>query len=87
MANIRSAKKRARQSVKRTAMNRTRKTSVRTQVRNVEEAIASGDKKAAQAAFRTAQPEMMRGAAKKVVHKNAVARKLSRLSKRIKRLP
>ena len=87
MANIRSAKKRARQTGKRTAVNQVRKTNVRTQIRNVEAAIASGDKKAAQAAFRAAQPALMRGALKKVVHKNAVARKLSRLSTRIKRLP
>ena len=60
--------------------------SLRTFVRQVEEAIASGDKKAAQDAFRAAQPELMRGAQKKVVHRNAVARKLSRLSARIKQL-
>ncbi len=87
MANIRSAKKRARQAVRRTAQNRARKSNVRTQIRSVEEAIAAGDKKAAQAAFRAAQPVIMRGAVRKVLHKNAMARKLSRLSVRIKRLP
>jgi len=86
MANIRSAKKRARQTVRRTAVNRARASRLRTFLRKVEEAIASGDKKAAQAAFRTAQPALMRGAQKNIVHRNAVARKLSRLSARIKRL-
>lgn len=86
MANIRSAKKRARQSVRRTAENRARLSKVRTHIRNVEEAIAAGDKKAAQAAFRAAQPEIMRGAVKNVIHKNMAARKLSRLSARIKGL-
>lgn len=87
MGNIRSAKKRTRQSVKRTEVNRARKSNVRNQIRNVEQAIAAGDKKAAQTAFRAAQPDMMRGALKKVVHKNAMSRKLSRLSAHIKRLP
>lgn len=87
MANIRSAKKRGRQTVRRTAANRARLSKMRTHVRDVEAAIAAGDKKAAQAAFRAAQPELMRGALKNVTHKNAVARKLSRLSARIKRLP
>ncbi|HLF59292.1 MAG TPA: 30S ribosomal protein S20 [Alphaproteobacteria bacterium] len=86
MANIPSAKKRARQSVRRTAVNRVRSSRLRTSLRNVEEAIASGDKKAAQAAFRDAQPELMRGAQNKIIHRNAVARKLSRLSARIKKL-
>lgn len=86
MANIRSAKKKARQAVRRTAANRARASRLRTFVRQVEEAIAGGDKKAAQDAFRAAQPELMRGAQKKVVHRNAVARKLSRLSARIKQL-
>ena len=87
MANIRSAKKRGRQTVRRTAVNGSRLSEMRTYVRSVEAAIAAGDKKAAQAAFRAAQPAMMRGARKKVTSKNAVARKLSRLSARIKRLP
>ena len=86
MANIRSAKKRARQAITRTAVNRVRKSRLHTHLRKVEEAIASGDKKAAQAAFRAAQPELMRSVHNKIVHKNAVARKLSRLSVRIKKL-
>lgn len=86
MANIRSAKKQARRAVKRTAINRARASRLRTFLRKVEEAIAAGDKKAATAAFRAAQPELMRGVQKKIVHRNAVARKLSRLSARIKHL-
>lgn len=86
MANIRSSKKRARQTVRRTAENKARLSKLRTHIRYVEEAIAAGDKKAAQAAFRAAQPEIMRGALKNVIHKNLAARKLSRLSARIKRL-
>ena len=86
MANIRSAKKQARQAVKRTAVNRARASRLRTFLRKVEEAIAAGNKATAAAAFRAAQPELMRGAQKKILHRNAVARKLSRLSARIKRL-
>ena len=72
--------------MRRTALNRARASRLRTSLRKVEEAIASGDKKAAQAAFRAAQPALMRGAQKNIVHRNAVARKLSRLSARIKKL-
>jgi small subunit ribosomal protein S20 len=86
MANIQSAKKRARQTPKRTAINRNRLTRIRTFVKSVEEAIASGDKSAASAALRAAQPEMMRGSTKGVVHKRTVSRKLSRLSARVKAL-
>lgn len=86
MANIRSAKKRSRQAVRRTTVNRARASRLRTYLRKVEEAIASGDKTGAQAAFRAAQPVLMRAAQRKVIHSNAVARKLSRLSARIKRL-
>jgi small subunit ribosomal protein S20 len=86
MANIRSAKKQARQAVKRTAVNRARASRLHTYVRQVEEAIASGNKKAAQDAFKAAQPVMMRSVQKKVAHANAVSRKLSRLSARIKQL-
>jgi small subunit ribosomal protein S20 len=86
MANIKSAKKRARQTPKRTAVNRNRVTRIRTFVKSVEEAIASGDKSAASAALRAAQPEMMRGTTKGVVHKRTVSRKLSRLSARVKAL-
>ncbi len=86
MANIRSAKKRTRQIARRTVVNRSRLGRIRTFVANVESAIASGDKAAAETAFRAAQPELMRGARAGVVHRNTAARKLSRLAARIKLL-
>ena len=86
MANTASARKRIRQTEKRTERNRARKSRMRTFLRKVEQAIASGDKGAAQQAFQAAQPEMQRAATKGVVHDNTVARKLSRLSARIKAL-
>ena len=86
MANNDSARKRISQTAKRTARNKARKSRVRSFVRKVEEAVASGDKAAAQEAFRAAQPEMQRAATKGVVHANTVARKLSRLSARVKSL-
>ena len=86
MANNASARKRIRQTEKRTARNKARKSRVRSFLRKVEEAVASGDKVAAQEAFRAAQPEMQRAATKGVVHANTVARKLSRLSARVKNL-
>lgn len=86
MANTRSAKKRVRQIARRTSVNRARVSRVRTFVKKVEDAIASGDKKAAQAALVEAQPVMMSAANKKVVHKNTASRKISRLSARIKSL-
>ena len=84
MANNDSARKRIRQTEKRTARNKARKSRVRSFLRKVEEAVKSGDKAAAQEAFRAAQPEMQRAATKGVVHANTVARKLSRLSARVK---
>jgi small subunit ribosomal protein S20 len=84
MANTSSARKRIRQTEKRTERNRARKSRVRTFLRKVEVAIAGGDKAAAQAAFQAAQPELQRAAGKGVLHANMVARKLSRLSARIK---
>jgi small subunit ribosomal protein S20 len=86
MANHKSAEKRIRQTERRTAVNRARVSRIRTFVKKVETAIASGDKDAALAAFREAQPEMQRGVGKGVLHKNTVARKLSRLTSRIKAL-
>ena len=86
MANTDSARKRIRQIEKRTARNRARRSRVRTFLRKVEQAIATGDKGAAQEAFRAAQPELQRAADKGVMHDNTVARKLSRLSSRIKAL-
>jgi small subunit ribosomal protein S20 len=86
MANTASARKRIRQTEKRTERNRARKSRMRTFLRKVEQAIASGDKGAAQQAFQAAQPELQRAATKGVIHDNTVARKLSRLSARIKAL-
>ena len=87
MANIKSAKKRIRKAARRTEINRARLSRVRTFLRKIESAIDSGDKDAAQTAFKTGQPEIMRGVTKGVVHKNTAARRLSRLSARIKALP
>jgi len=84
MPNTPSAKKRLRQTIKRTEVNRARISRVRTFIRKVEEAIAAGDKDGARAALRAAEPELMRGANKRVVHKNTASRKISRLSQRIK---
>jgi small subunit ribosomal protein S20 len=86
MANIKSAKKRIARTQRETAVNRNRLTRVRTYVKRVEAAIASGDAKAAQDAFNQAQPEVMRGAQKGVMHRNTASRKLSRLAQRIKSL-
>ena len=84
MANHKSAEKRARQTKRRTATNSARRGRVRSSIRKVEEAIKAGDKKAAAAALRTAQPEIQRGATSRVVAKNAAARRISRLNARIK---
>jgi small subunit ribosomal protein S20 len=84
MANTPSAKKRVRQLAKRAKVNASRRSRVRTFIRAVEEAIASGDAGKAQEALRAAQPEIMRGANKRVMHKNAASRKVSRLAKRVK---
>ena len=86
MANNASATKRIRQTAVRTARNQARKSRLRTFVKKVETAIASGDKTVAVEALRAAQPEMQRAATKGVTHPNTVARKLSRLSARIKAL-
>jgi len=87
MANTASARKRIRQTATRTARNQARKSRMRTFVKKVEAAIAGGDKSAAADALRAAQPEMQRAAAKGVIHANNVARKLSRLSARVKAIP
>ena len=86
MANNPSARKRIRQTEKRTERNRARRSRVRTFLRKVETAITGGDKSTAQAAFQAMQPELQRAASKGVFHANTVARKLSRLSARIKSL-
>ncbi|MBO6782353.1 MAG: 30S ribosomal protein S20 [Alphaproteobacteria bacterium] len=84
MANHHSAKVRIRRNARRAAINGDRLTRVRTYVKKVEAAIASGDKDAAQEALRAAQPELHRGAQKGVLHANTASRKLSRLSAQIK---
>lgn len=86
MAHSRSAKKRIRQTERRTIANRSRTSRIRTYMKRVETAIAGTDKNAAQEAFAAVQPELMRGVSRGIVHRNMVARKLSRLSKRIKEM-
>lgn len=86
MANTPQSKKRARQAERRQDVNKARRSRIRTFLRKVEEAIASGNPETAAAALRAAQPEMARGVAKGVVHKNTLARKMSRLSARVKSL-
>lgn len=83
MANTTSAKKAARKIVRRTEVNKARRSRMRTFLRKVEEAIASGDQSAAAAALKAAQPEIMRAAQKGVVHKNTASRKVSRLAHRV----
>ena len=84
MANSPQAKKRARQNARRLEVNKARRSRIRTHLRKVEEAIASGDKDAAGAALKAAQPELMRGVTKGIYHKNTAARKMSRLTARAK---
>lgn len=86
MANTAQSKKRARQNEKRFQINKARRSRIRTYLRKVEEAIASGDQEAATAALRAAQPELMRGVTKGVFHKNTASRKMSRLAARVKAL-
>jgi small subunit ribosomal protein S20 len=84
MANTKSAKKAARQAVKRTEINKARKSRMRTFIKKVEDAIAAGNATAAAAAMQAAEPVIMRTAQKGLVHKNAAARKVSRLAARLK---
>jgi small subunit ribosomal protein S20 len=84
MANTEQSKKRARQSEARYAVNKARRSRIRTFVRKVEEAIASGNAEAAAAALKAAQPELSRGVTKGVLHKNTASRKVSRLASRVK---
>lgn len=83
MANTSSAKKATRKIAARTEVNKSRISRIRTFVRKVEEAISSGDKAAAEAALKAAQPELIRGASKGVLHANTASRKVSRLAKRV----
>jgi small subunit ribosomal protein S20 len=83
MANTKSAKKAVRQITRRTAVNKTRRSHMRGSVRKVEEAIASGNKEAAQAALKAAEPLMARTAQKGLLHRRTASRKVSRLAKRV----
>ncbi|WP_323040629.1 30S ribosomal protein S20 [Gemmobacter sp.] len=84
MANTTQSEKRARQSEARYAVNKARRSRIRTYLRKVEEAIASGNADAAKAALLAVQPELMRGVTKGVMHKNTASRKMSRLAARVK---
>lgn len=86
MANTPSAKKAMRKIARRTAVNKNRRSRVRTFVRKVEEALSAGDKAAAQTALAAAQPELMRAASRGVLHRNTASRKISRLAQRLKSL-
>ena len=86
MANSPSSKKRALQAERRADINKARRSRMRTFVRKVEEAIATGDQAAASEALKAAQPEIMRSVSKGIVHKNTASRKISRLSGRVKAL-
>ncbi len=86
MANSPSSKKRARQAEARAAVNKARRSRLRTFIRKVEEAIAAGDQSVAAEALRLAQPEIMRGVSKGVLHKNTASRKVSRLAGRVNAL-
>jgi small subunit ribosomal protein S20 len=86
MANTKSAKKMTRKIAKRTEVNRSRRSRMRTFIRKVEEAIAGGDQANAVQALRDAQPEIMRASQKGIVHKNTASRRISRLASRIKAL-
>ena len=86
MANTKSARKATRVIARRTEVNKGRRSALRNSVRNVEEAIQSGDRKAALAAFKAAEPAIMRAAQRGVVHKNNASRKVSRLAHRIAKL-
>jgi len=83
MANSPQAKKRARTADRRAAINKNRRTRIKTFIRRVEEAIAGGDQTVAEAALKNAQPEIMRGVTKGIWHKSTASRKVSRLAKRV----
>jgi small subunit ribosomal protein S20 len=86
MANSPSSRKRARQIERRTAVNKARRSRIRTFLRKVEEAIAAGDAQVAADALKSAQPEVMRGVSRGVLHRNTASRKISRLSARVNAL-
>ena len=84
MANTTSAKKATRKIARKTAINKSRRTFMRGELRKMEEAIAAGDKTAAQEQLKQVQPVIMKSATKGIIHKNAAARKISRISARVK---
>ena len=84
MANTPSAKKRVRKTLRKTDINKSRRSRIKTFVRKVEEAIELKDKKSAMESLKAAQPEIMRGVTKGIFHKNTASRKISRLSSRVK---
>lgn len=86
MPNTRSAKKMVRKIERRTVINKNRRSRMRTFIRKLEEAIASGDKAAAQTAFKVAEPEIMRAVHKGILHKNTGSRKVSRLSAQVQKM-
>ena len=86
MANTSSAKKAVRKIARRTDVNRARRSLVRSKIRKFDDAVAAGDKAAATEAFKAVEPAMMRAVTRGVMHKNTAARKISRLSKRVKAL-
>jgi small subunit ribosomal protein S20 len=87
MANTKSARKATRKIARRTAVNKSRRSHMRTAVRDVETALASGDKKAALAALKAAEPQLVRAARKGVLHKKTASRKISRLTRQLAKLP
>ena len=86
MANSAQAKKRGRQIERRTEVNKARRSRIRTFLKKVDEALETGEEKLALDALKKAQPELMRGVSKGLMHKNTAARKMSRLSSRVKLL-
>lgn len=86
MANTKSAKKKTRVIARRTEINKVRRSSMRSSIRKVEEAIATGDRTVATAALRAAEPNVMRASQKGIVHKKAASRKISRLSHQVAKL-
>jgi small subunit ribosomal protein S20 len=87
MANTSSAKKAARKSVRRTEINKARRTRLKSEVRKVEEAIAAGDRSAAEAALASAEPVLARTAQKGIIHQRTASRKVSRLAARVRAMP
>ena len=86
MPNIESAKKRMRQAARKTEVNRARKSRIRTFIKRIDLALQAGDKSGAELALKLAQPEIMRGVTRGIIHKNTAARKISRMSSRIQAL-